>query len=184
MALNGRRARVRQRITDVLLSEMTGWTPAERVRMFRSWLRGSLSLVHLHVLTILEADGPLPMGRLADALDVSVASATGIVDRMEQRGLVERRPAAADRRVLEVHPTPTGQEVFRDLGADRRAHLETVLARLTERELISLLVGMRALHKARAAMDAEERAADRRERTAARETAARPVPGALGVTGG
>ena len=60
--------------------------------MFRRWLAGSLSIVHLHVLTILEADGPLSMGKLAEALDVSVASATGIVDRMEQRGLVERRP--------------------------------------------------------------------------------------------
>ena len=171
-------------MTNELLDEMTAWKPRERIGAFRSWLRGSLSLVHLHVLTILEADGPLSMGRLADALDVSVASATGIVDRMEQRGLVERRPAAGDRRVIEVHPTATGQEVFRELGADRRAHLETVLARLTERELISLLVGMRAMHKARAAMEAEERAADRRDRTAGREAAARPVPGALGVTGG
>src|SRR6187397_3435233 len=115
MTLNGRRARVRQRITDRLVSEMTGWTPAERVRMFRSWLRGSLSLIHLHVLTTLEADGPLPMGRLADALDVSVASATGIVDRMAQRGLVERRQDPDDRRVVIVHLTEAGATVFRDL---------------------------------------------------------------------
>jgi DNA-binding MarR family transcriptional regulator len=184
MTLNGRRARVRKRITDELVSEMTGWSPAERVRLFRSWMRGSLSLIHLHVLTTLEADGPLSMGRLADALDVSVASATGIVDRMEQRGLVERRATATDRRVLEVHPTEAGIEVFRDLGSDRRARLETVLARLTERELISLLIGLRALHKARAAMAAEEQAGACHERAAARGTRAVPVPRPLVANGG
>ena len=88
------------------------------------WLRDSLSLIHLHVLTVLEAEGPLAMGRLAEALDVSVASATGIVDRMEQRGLVERQPQTTDRRVIEVHPTAAGAAVFHDLMGERRMRLE------------------------------------------------------------
>jgi DNA-binding MarR family transcriptional regulator len=61
-----------------LVEEMTSWSPRERIDAFRSWLKGSLSLIHLHVLTVLEADGPLPMSRLAETLDVSVASAAGI----------------------------------------------------------------------------------------------------------
>lgn len=151
MTLNGsgRRAETRRRITDDLLDEMTAWRPADRMRTFRTWMQGSLSLIHLHVLTILEAEGPRSMGRLAEALDVSVASATGIVDRMEQRGLVERHPHPGDRRVLEVHPTTRGLAVFRDLGAERRARLETLLGALSDRELGSLLVGLRALHRAR-----------------------------------
>ena len=48
------------------------------------------------------------MGDLAEELDVSVASATGIVDRMEQRGLVERRHGPDDRRVVMVDLTATG----------------------------------------------------------------------------
>ena len=82
----------RPNLTDELLDELSRWGPRERGGMFRSWHRGSLSIVHLIVLTVLEADGPRSMGDLAEALDVSVASATGIVDRMERRGLVERRP--------------------------------------------------------------------------------------------
>ena len=80
----------RPNLTDELLDELSRWGPRERGGMFRSWHRGSLSIVHLIVLTVLEADGPRSMGDLAEALDVSVASATGIVDRMERRGLVER----------------------------------------------------------------------------------------------
>ena len=61
------------------------------MRHMRHWPGGALSLVHLNVLAVLQEEGPLPMSGLAESLDVSHASATGIVDRMEQRGLVERR---------------------------------------------------------------------------------------------
>ena len=135
-----------------IVDELTAWNPRERMGMFRHWLAGSLSLVHLHVLTILGGDGPLSMGRLADALDVSVASATGIVDRMEQRGLVERRAAGDDRRVVLVHPTDAGPAVFRT--SERSVGpASTRSSALTIAELGSLLVGLRALHRARAELD-------------------------------
>src|SRR5664279_5317540 len=85
-----------------LLDEMTTWPTRDRGGTFKAWHRHSLSLVHLHVLNTLESEGPLPMRRLAEAMDVSDASATGIVDRMEKRGLVERRHGTADRRTVLV----------------------------------------------------------------------------------
>ena len=95
----------RKQTIDELLASMA-WDPKERIGTFRSWLRGSLSLVHLQVITTLEADGPLSMTRLAEAMDVSVASATGIVNRMEERGLVERRHDNADRLAGRSGPGP------------------------------------------------------------------------------
>jgi DNA-binding MarR family transcriptional regulator len=168
VTLNGRRARTRARITDELLDEMTGWSPGDRLRVFRSWLRGSLSLIQLNVLTVLESEGPLPMGRIAETLDVSVASATGIVDRLEERDLVERRPGSTDRRVVEVHPTAAGAAIFRDLLAERRAYLARTLERLTDRELASLLVGLRALHRAREASHAADAGASESMRSGTR----------------
>jgi DNA-binding MarR family transcriptional regulator len=135
-----------------LIDEMTSWTLRDRMRAFRSWLKGSLSLIHLHVLTVLEADGPLPMSHLADTLDVSVASATGIIGRMEERGLVERSHGAADRRVVLVRPTPAGMAIFRDLTEHRRQQLTTLLERLTHDELAALLTGLRAMREARLAL--------------------------------
>jgi len=132
-----------------LLDEMTAWSPRDRGGAFKTWHRHALSLVHLHVLTTLEAQGPLPMRRLAEAMDVSDASATGIVDRMEKRGLVERRHGTTDRRTVLVHPTGAGEQVFRDMVAHRRSMLTRVLAELTEEEMAALLVGMRAIHAAR-----------------------------------
>jgi DNA-binding MarR family transcriptional regulator len=135
-----------------LLDEMTSWTARDRMLAFRSWLKGSLSLIHLHVLTVLEADGPLPMSRLADTLDVSVASTTGIIGRMEERGLVERSHGAADRRVVLVRPTAAGIAIFHDLTEHRRQQLTTLLERLTDDELAALLTGLRAMRNARLAL--------------------------------
>ena len=146
-------------MVHAVIDELTAWNPRERMGMFRKWLEGSLSIVQLHVLTVLETAGPLPMGKLADALDVSVASATGIVDRMEQRGLVERRHDEADRRIVLVHPTDAGRAVFNDLAEMRRAGLVNILDRLTNDELKALLVGLRAMSKARAAQLTEAQAA-------------------------
>jgi DNA-binding MarR family transcriptional regulator len=132
-----------------LIEEMTAWSPRDRSGVFKTWHRHSLSLVHLNVLTALEAEGPLSMRRLAEAMDVSDASATGIVDRMEKRGLVERRHGTVDRRVVLVHPTKAGEHIFRDMAAHRRSMLGRVLAELTEEEMAALLLGMRAIHAAR-----------------------------------
>jgi DNA-binding MarR family transcriptional regulator len=139
-----------------LVDEMTSWSPRERMLAFRSWLKGSLSLIHLHVLTVLESDGALPMSRLAETLDVSVASATGIVSRMEERGLVARSHGEADRRVVLVQLTGSGIAIFRDMTEHRRQHLATVFERLTDDELTALLTGLRAMRAARLAIHAEK----------------------------
>jgi DNA-binding MarR family transcriptional regulator len=124
--------------------------------VFRSWLKGSLSLIHLHVLTVLEADGPLPMSKLAETLDVSVASATGIVGRMEERDLVERRHGETDRRVVLVRPTAAGIAIFRDMTEHRRQSLASLFTRLTDPELTALLTGLRAMRAARLALHVEK----------------------------
>jgi DNA-binding MarR family transcriptional regulator len=140
----------RQDLVNALLDEMTPWNAGERLSAFRSFLSGSLSLIHVHVLTILEHEGPLSMSRLAEELDVSVASATGIVGRMEQRHLVERRHGETDRRIVSVHPTRRGGEVFDRLRRHRRDKLKKVLAQLSDDELAAFLTGLRAMRRARA----------------------------------
>ena len=148
----------REALINDLVDEMTSWNPRERMDAIRSWLKGSLSLIQLHVLTVIEADGPLSMSRVAETLGVSVASATGIVGRMEERGLVERRHSSTDRRVVLVHPTETGNAVFQELNDTRRARLGELLGRLADDELAALLTGLRAMRTARNVLHAERAA--------------------------
>jgi DNA-binding MarR family transcriptional regulator len=95
------------------------------------------------------------MGALADALDVSQASVTGIVDRMEQRGLVERQRDDEDRRVVRVATTDEGRRLIGLLAAQRREHIALLLDDLETDEIAGFLNGLRALRRAR-----ERRAAD------------------------
>jgi DNA-binding MarR family transcriptional regulator len=58
---------------------------------------------------------PRPMGELAGAMHCDNSNITGIVDRLEERGLVERRPADYDRRVKLIAATPAGGELREQL---------------------------------------------------------------------
>jgi DNA-binding MarR family transcriptional regulator len=137
-------------LVEQVVDELTAWNPREFIAAFQRWHQGSVSLVHLNVLTLLEASGPMSMGRLAEALDISVASITGVVDRMEARGLVERRRDLEDRRVILVHPGSGGRRLFEDIGKRRRQGLAMLLNKLSDAELEGLLAGHRALRAARA----------------------------------
>jgi len=65
----------------------------------------------LAALRHLDPDEPQPMGSLACALSCDKGNVTGIVDRLEKRGLVERRPGPTDRRVKVLALTVAGVRV-------------------------------------------------------------------------
>jgi DNA-binding MarR family transcriptional regulator len=139
----------RDSLTAAVLAELAEHQPTKALRHMRRLPGGALSLVHLTVLTVLDAEGPLAMRRLAEAMDVSQASATGVVDRMEQRGLVERQRDDEDRRVVTVALTEQGRTTLGGFANERREHLVKVLAELTEEELGGFLVGLRGMRRGR-----------------------------------
>ena len=92
-----------------------------------------LAPAQLMALKALDPDDPVPMRDLACALACDNSNVTGIVDRLEARGLVERRPAPHDRRVKMLVVTPEGA----DLRARVKARMEEppeALTRLDEAE--------------------------------------------------
>jgi MarR family transcriptional regulator, organic hydroperoxide resistance regulator len=96
----------------------------------------------------MEPDIPLPMHELATMLACDNSNVTGIVDRLEARGLVARQPYAQDRRVKHVVLTPLGVEL-RDRVRARLAEPPAAITRLSaadQRRLRDLL---------RAALDGE-----------------------------
>jgi len=94
----------------------------------------------LALYLLLEA--PRRVGELARQLNVTISSASGLVDRLVGAGLVEREHGTADRRLVVCRLSDQGRrelEAFLQLG---RLRLERVLARLSAQEL---LVVQRAL---------------------------------------
>ncbi|MEU8955427.1 MarR family transcriptional regulator [Streptomyces sp. NPDC048518] len=74
----------------------------------------ALTGAQARVLGLLSLE-PMPMRRIAQKLKCEPSNITGIVDRLEARGLVERRPDAGDRRVKLAAPTDEGVAVARSL---------------------------------------------------------------------
>jgi DNA-binding MarR family transcriptional regulator len=97
-----------------------------------------LSPVQCHALHLIEPERPLPMGRLADTLGCDASNVTGLVDRLEARGLVQRRPSADDRRVKVIQLTPAGSRLRAQL-LRRMTGASCSLSRLSANDRRSLV---------------------------------------------
>jgi MarR family transcriptional regulator, organic hydroperoxide resistance regulator len=90
-----------------------------------------LSPPQVRALGVLEPGRPVPMSDLAEALHCDNSNVTGIVDRLEAAGLVERRPHPSDRRVKTVVVTARGARLREE--AERRMKVPPpAFARLDE----------------------------------------------------
>ncbi|MEU3921197.1 MarR family transcriptional regulator [Streptomyces sp. NPDC029004] len=92
----------------------------------------SLTGAQARVLGLLALE-PLPMRQVAQTLKCEPSNITGIVDRLEARGLVERRPDPGDRRVKLAAPTQDGKDTARRLRESLDFAREP-LAQLSEEE--------------------------------------------------
>ena len=155
----------RRELIEDALAEVMQHGPAGMMRSVRRWSSGRLSMVNLHVLMALAHAGPLPMHAIAETLDVSGASTTGIVDRMEELGYVARQRDSDDRRVVRVVLTDAGHELIADMATERRERLTLLLAAMSDADLVALTRGLRALRRAREQHPAERDDAQHHERT-------------------
>jgi DNA-binding MarR family transcriptional regulator len=92
-----------------------------------------LSPAQVHVLYVIEPGKPVPMKQLAASLSCDASNVTGLVDRLEQRGLVRRQPGTVDRRVKELDLTPTGVRLRAEIIA-RMSTPPPTLSRLSARD--------------------------------------------------
>jgi DNA-binding MarR family transcriptional regulator len=99
------------------------------------WLAQDLTLAQVRTLFLIAHEAPLPMGRIAEILGVSVASASGIVDRLERHDLVTRRHRTDDRRVVDCILTDVGRGLIDEMSGRRIEMARKALVVLTPDEL-------------------------------------------------
>jgi DNA-binding MarR family transcriptional regulator len=109
-----------------------------------------LSMAQVNILYTVQRCGDMPMSRLADLLGVSVSNATGLVDRIEERGFVERTRVPHDRRVVLVRVTPAGTAMLEEVDALSDELFRTVLDRIDRKQLAGFA---QAVAHLRAALD-------------------------------
>lgn len=103
-----------------------------------------LSPAQCHLLHLIDPGQPIPMGQLAETLACDASNVTGLVNRLESRGLVRRRSSDGDRRVRVLDLTPTGARLRTQL-VDRMTTPPAGLARLSVREQQALVRILRRL---------------------------------------
>lgn len=100
----------------------------------------TLSVQEAHVLMSL-GGAPLTVGEVAGRIQLSVSSASGLVDKLERKGLARRRRAAEDRRSVKVEPTAAGRRL-RALAEETHLKMtRSLLKALAPREQ-DLLLGL------------------------------------------
>ena len=116
--------------TDRIIGDFRGAIAAMKCAMSDRLVRLGISMAQLNILYTLQRNGEMPMSRLAEILNVSLSNATGLVDRMEERGVIERTRVPEDRRIVLVHATQAGADVLEANDALTDELLRSVLADL------------------------------------------------------
>lgn len=113
--------------------------------------RGELTVPQVAVMRVVVRQAGISLKALSREVSLAHSTTSGIVDRLEKRGMVERRPDAADARVACIFPTSVVNEFVREqIPALTRGPLAAALARVeaAERDRIE-----QALHRLRTLLE-------------------------------
>ncbi len=99
----------------------------------------------LCLIAVAEQDGEITTSELADAVHVSPSTVVGIIDRLEDKELLERTRCQADRRVVRLGTTRKGKNITREVGHPLRDGLAEALQKMKSREQEQLTLGLEKL---------------------------------------
>lgn len=123
-----------------------------------AWRELDLTMTQLKALMFLQVRQSLSIGRLGEAVGISLASASGLVDRLVRLGLVSRHEDPADRRQNLVHLSEAGEALLGRIEGQISARLQRIIQAMSP-----------------AGREALERALEEMIRCAQADAAARPA---------
>jgi MarR family 2-MHQ and catechol resistance regulon transcriptional repressor len=121
--------------------------------------RHDLTLAEFGVLEAILHRGPMLLGEAQKEILVSSGGITYLVDRLEKKGLVERRECPSDRRARYAALTPEGEALIQRIFLEHARVLEDALSGLDEEEKQETILLLRKLGERAAELERESAAA-------------------------
>ncbi len=104
-----------------------------------------VSAAQLWLLTALDPDAGMPVGKLSRILSLHRSTTSNLLDKLERKGLVMRRRDGLDQRVVRVVLTPSGRDLVARAPAPTQGVIHDALGQLSAEELAGLDAGLKAL---------------------------------------
>lgn len=114
-------------------------------RSATDWMELDLSTAQLKVLFTVNYNGPLPISRIAHIVGIGAPTASHLVEKLVQAGLLERIEFVADRRIVHAQITPEGQAITLRLRQGRADILQRWVGQLSAADQTALQQGIQAL---------------------------------------
>jgi DNA-binding MarR family transcriptional regulator len=134
-AIGREEATDRSDLTNEIIAEFGAFIRELRCMGSDRMRRGGVSTAHFHLLSMLDRHGEMAMSRVAEVLDVSLSNASGLIDRLEERGLVERIRVTDDRRVVLVRLTEHGRKTLGEVEVLKEEMVRRVVSKLSAHQL-------------------------------------------------
>lgn len=134
-------------LTTLELSQRLRVSIGRLARRLRQQSLAGLTPSQSSVLATLDSNGSMAMSAVADHEAISRPSATGIVDRLVDKGLVRRTTNPADHRSSLVEITAKGETLLEQRRKEKTAYLADAISRLTRQERETLARAVPILEK-------------------------------------
>ena len=132
---------------DRILEDLFLVLPIFHKKLLRMDLGGvtdNLTRLHLAIMGMLSA-ASMTMSELAKILMMTKPQMTHLVDQLAGLGIIERRPDATDRRVINLALTDNGRVLLKDMKRKVKENIRNRLASLTPEELSEMSVALETL---------------------------------------
>lgn len=126
----------------IVLSRAYAWVNAHAVRDIR---RTGLNPTEFGILEVLYHLGPLPLQQIGEKILISSGNITYVVDKLEQKQLLVRKPSVHDRRVIFAELTPQGQALLADFFPQHTQAIRTAMSGLSPEEQMQAVQLLRKL---------------------------------------
>jgi len=115
----------------IVLSRAYSWVNAHATRDIR---RTGLNPTEFAILEVLYHRGPLPLQQIGEKILISSGNITYVVDKLEQKQLLVRKPSAHDRRVIFAELTPQGHALLAAFFPSHTEAIRTAVSGLSPEE--------------------------------------------------